>query len=143
MPLYNFSFSFFFYGVINTSPSHRGADHIGVALRAQRHNERRHRTSRLSSSRIREPDDPFDDTDAPFEDVESETSLKERIRGGGLRPILELGVTPSHISMLLEGGGEDVEVRTEESFIFRYLEICGNVLIIYVLLPNWMMYTGC
>ncbi|CAI8037879.1 NLR family CARD domain-containing protein 3 [Geodia barretti] len=87
----------------------RGADHIGVALRAQRHNERRHRTSRLTSSQIREPDDPFDDTDAPFEDVESETSLKERIRGGGLRPILELGVTPSHISMLLEGGGEDVE----------------------------------
>ena len=42
--------------------------------------------------------------------------------------------------MLLEGGGEDVEVRTEESFIFRYLEICGNVLIICVLLPNWMMY---
>ena len=65
-------------------------------------------------SKIREPDDPFDVTDAPFEDgagsVQSGTSLKERIREGGLRPILELGVTPSHISMLLEGEGEDVEV---------------------------------
>ena len=120
MPLYNFTFAFFTELLI-ISPCHRGAEHIGVALRAQRHNERRHRASRLSSSRIREPDDPFDDTDAPFEDVESETSLKERIRGGGLRPILELGVTPSHISMLLEGGGEDVEVRTEESFYFLLL----------------------
>ena len=36
----------------------------------------------------------------------SQSSLKERIRGGGLRPLLELGVTPSHVSMLLEGGEE-------------------------------------
>ena len=40
--------------------------------------------------------------------VPSEASLKERIRGGGLRPMLELGVTPSHISMLLEGEREEV-----------------------------------
>ena len=86
-----------------------------MALRTQKHSERRHRTSRLRSSRIRETDDPFNNVNAPFEDVdapfdddevESETSLKERIRTGGLRPILELGVTPSHISMLLEGEEE-------------------------------------
>ena len=44
----------------------------------------------------------------------SESSLKERIRSGGLRSMLELGVTPSHISMLLEGEeeeGEGEEVR--------------------------------
>ena len=101
----------------HTTHISRGAEHIGVALRAQRNTDRRYRTSRLSrGSKIRELDDQFDDTDAPFEDgggsVHSGTSLKERIRGGGLRPILELGVTPSHISMLLEGEGEgeDVEV---------------------------------
>ena len=33
----------------------------------------------------------------------SQVSLKERIRAGGLRPMLELGVTPSHISVMVEG----------------------------------------
>ena len=46
------------------------------------------------------------------ESVPSQTSLQERIRGGALRPMLELGVTPSHISMLLEEHeGEEVRGR--------------------------------
>ena len=48
------------------------------------------------------------------ESVPSQTSLQERIRGGALRPMLELGVTPSHISMLLEEH-EGEEVRGEDS----------------------------
>lgn len=89
---------------------------MGVALRAQRF---RHRSSRLSrGNAIKEMDDPFEDTDGPFdndtESVPSQSSLKERIRGGGLRPMLELGVTPSHVSMLLEG---EEEVRAREMYI--------------------------
>ena len=48
------------------------------------------------------------------ENVPSQSSLKGRIRGGGLRPMLELGVTPSHISMLLEAEEEEEEVRRGE-----------------------------
>ena len=54
----------------------------------------------------------------------SQASLSEQVRAGGLRPMLELGVTPSHLSMAVEekeeeeggGGGGGAEEEEEKSY---------------------------
>ena len=40
-------------------------------------------------------------------------SLTEQIRSGGLRPALELGVTPSHVSLAADSQGEEEEEEGE------------------------------
>ena len=42
------------------------------------------------------------------DDSSSQASLSEQIRTGGLRPMLELGVTPSHVSIAVTEEGDQL-----------------------------------
>ncbi len=51
----------------------------------------------------------------PAETSSQASLLTEQIRSGGLRSMLELGVTPSHVSIAVDdSAGEGVLVRNEE-----------------------------